>query len=174
MRVKVPDNEKREKQKVTALFVISMVLLFIIFFSIIFYIRASRPMRQAKQEAVEIAEEYANIDTVDDFYWFTRDETYFTVMGKDENDRDLAVIIPQSGNKVTVEQQDEGLTEQEARQAVLQEHENETVEKTSLGMVDDTPVWEVVTTDDNGDSEGSNYYLLQFEDGEEVNSLRDI
>ncbi|KFN90534.1 DUF5590 domain-containing protein [Tetragenococcus muriaticus] len=170
----MPDNDKREKYKVTALFAISMVLLFIIFFSIIFYIRASRPMRQARQEAEEIAEEYANIDTVDDFYWFTREETYFTVMGRDEDDRALAVIVPQSGDRVTVEEQSEGLSEQEARQAVLQEHENETVEKASLGMVDDTPVWEVVTTDDNEDTVGSNYYLLQFQDGEEVKTLRDI
>lgn len=169
----MPDNEKREKYKVTALFVTSMVLLFIIFFSIIFYIRASRPMRQAKQEAVEIAEEYANIDTVDDFYWFTREETYFTVMGKDDSGHDLAVIIPKSGNKVTVEQQDEGLSEQEAKQAVLQEHENESVEKASLGMVDNTPVWEVVTTDDDN-AQASNYYLLQFDNGEEVKNLRDI
>ncbi|MCO8289575.1 DUF5590 domain-containing protein [Tetragenococcus halophilus] len=173
MRLKVPDNEKREKQKVTVLFVISMVLLFIIFFSIIFYIRASRPMRQAKKEAVEIAEEYANIDTVDDFYWFRRDENYFTVMGKDKNDQALAVIIPESGNKVTIEQQDDGLTELEAKQAVLREHEDESIEKASLGMVDDTPVWEVVTTDDE-DGEDSNYYLLQFEDGEEVKDLQDI
>ncbi|WP_284250867.1 DUF5590 domain-containing protein [Tetragenococcus osmophilus] len=173
MRIKVPDNDKREKYKVTALFVISMVLLFVIFFSIIFYIRASRPMRQARQEAVEIAEEYANIDTVDDFYWFTREETYFTVMGKDENDRALAVIIPKSGDKVRVEEQSEGLSEQEAKQAVLQEHEDETIEKASLGIVDNDPVWEVVTTDEN-DDEGSNYYLLQFQDGEEVKNLRDI
>ncbi|GMA54786.1 peptidase [Alicyclobacillus contaminans] len=169
----MPDNDKREKYKVTALFVISMVLLFVIFFSIIFYIRASRPMRQARQEAVEIAEEYANIDTVDDFYWFTREETYFTVMGKDENDRALAVIIPKSGDKVRVEEQSEGLSEQEAKQAVLQEHEDETIEKASLGIVDNDPVWEVVTTDEN-DDEGSNYYLLQFQDGEEVKNLRDI
>lgn len=173
MRIKVPDNDKREKYKVTALFVISMVLLFVIFFSIIFYIRASRPMRQARQEAVEIAEEYANIDTVDDFYWFTREETYFTVMGKDENDRALAVIIPKSGDKVRVEEQSEGLSEQEAKQAVLQEHEDETIEKASLGIVDNDPVWEVVTTDEN-DDEGSNYYLLQFQDGEEVKNLHDI
>lgn len=173
MRIKVPDNDKREKYKVTALFVISMVLLFVIFFSIIFYIRASRPMRQARQEAVEIAEEYANIDTVDDFYWFTREETYFTVMGKDENDRALAVIIPKSGDKVRVEEQSEGLSEQEAKQAVLQEHEDETIEKASLGIVDNDPVWEVVTTDED-DGEGSNYYLLQFQDGEEVKNLHDI
>jgi len=173
VRIKVPDNDKREKYKVTALFVISMVLLFVIFFSIIFYIRASRPMRQARQEAVEIAEEYANIDTVDDFYWFTREETYFTVMGKDENDRALAVIIPKSGDKVRVEEQSEGLSEQEAKQAVLQEHEDETIEKASLGIVDNDPVWEVVTTDED-DGEGSNYYLLQFQDGEEVKNLHDI
>ncbi|GAA3013976.1 DUF5590 domain-containing protein [Tetragenococcus solitarius] len=170
----MPDNEKRETYKVTALFVISMVLLFIIFFSIIFYIRASRPMRQAKQEAVEIAEKYANIDTVDDFYWFTREKTYFTVMGKDESGRDLAVIIPKAGNKVTVEQQDDGLSEQEAKQTVLQNHKNETVEKASLGMVDNKPVWEIVTTGDNDDAKDSNYYLLQFEDGKEVKALRDI
>ncbi len=126
-----------------------------------------------KKEAVEIAEEYANIDTVDDFYWFRRDENYFTVMGKDKNDQALAVIIPESGNKVTIEQQDDGLTELEAKQAVLQEHEDESIEKASLGMVDDTPVWEVVTTDDE-DGEDSNYYLLQFEDGEEVKDLQDI
>ena len=39
-------------------------------------------MQQAKREAVQMAEKYADLKTVDQFYWFNRDKTYFTVTGE--------------------------------------------------------------------------------------------
>lgn len=162
--------DQKERKKVIVLLTMIVVLLAIILFSSIFYIRSSRPMRQAKKEAIAYAEKYADIETVDKFYWFTRDKTYFTILGQDKNGQDLVVIIPKSGEKVMVYPQSEGITEDKARSLVAQNHSGESFQKASLGLYDDTPVWEIVTKTD----QGLNYYLLQFKGGEEVKAITNV
>lgn len=51
-------------------------LLIIIVVATMIFIRSNRPMQQAKREAVQMAEKYADLKTVDQFYWFNRDKTY--------------------------------------------------------------------------------------------------
>ena len=58
-------------------------------------------MAQAK-EATAIAKTSANLETVDKFYWFTRKNTYFTLTGKNDKGTEIIVIVPKSGEKVTV------------------------------------------------------------------------
>lgn len=166
----MPSETDKEKKKRTRLFIAGVVLLFIIFFSIIFYVRASRPLRQARQEAVVIAEKTAKIKTVDDFYWFTRKGSYFTVSGKNDKNQQLLVVIPESGKNVRIYQQDDGITAKKAQQTIAHRYKNESFKKTSFGLFKKKPVWEVVTSDDKG----NNYYLLQFKDGKIVKAIREL
>lgn len=163
-------NEKREKHQVIVLMTGIIILLLIILFSSVFYIRSSRPMRQARQEATELAKEYANMEEVEDFYWFTREETFFSVVGKDKEQREVIAIIPKSGEKVTILNQSDGLNEEEVNKIVSKEYPEETIKKTTLGMVDNQPVWEVMTKG----THGNNYYLLAFKDGEEIKVIENI
>ncbi len=162
--------QNKERKKVIVLFTTIVVLLLIILFASIFYIRSSRPMRQAKNEATAYAKKYANIETVDEFYWFNRGETSFTVLGTDKSGQELVVSIPKSGSKVSVFQQSEGVTEEQARALVQKEHPGETFKKANLGMFEDQPTWEIVTKTDNG----LNYYLLQFKDGAEIKAITNV
>ncbi len=41
-------------------------------------------MRQARNEAIEIAERYTDLAEVEQFYWFTREETSFSIVGPSE------------------------------------------------------------------------------------------
>ncbi len=163
-------NAQKEKQKVIALLTGIIVMLLIILFSSLSYIRATSPVRQAKTEAIQLAEQYAKIEQVDQFYWFTREQTYFSVLGKNDQQQEVIAIIPKSGEKVTVLAQEEGLTEDEAKEKIFNEYPSETLRKATLGMFEDKPVWEVMTKDDKG----NNYYLLDFKDGKEVKVIRDI
>ena len=108
--------EKKERKKILILFSLIVALLLIILFSAIFYIRASRPMRQAKEEAIQLAKEHVDIQRVDQFYWFTREETYFSLVGETEAGKNVVVIIPKTGEKLLVfDEPCQGMDEEQIR-----------------------------------------------------------
>ncbi|WP_195906415.1 DUF5590 domain-containing protein, partial [Enterococcus faecium] len=101
----------------------------------------------------------------------TRKKTYFSLTGTNDKGKEIAVIIPKSGEKVKVLDQTKGLTENEAKQTIAAAHPEIQIEKAALGMYDDQPVWEVVGKETNGKL---NYYLIGFESGDEVKTIKGI
>ena len=99
-------------------------LLIIIVAATMIFIRSNRPMQQAKREAVQMAEKYADLKTVDQFYWFNRDKTYFTVTGESNSGEAIIVIVPESGEKIRVLNQKDGLTEQQAEKRFESDHQS--------------------------------------------------
>ena len=97
----------------------AIVILFLMIVSsyTIFY-RSQQPMLQAQKEATAIAEENANIQKVQDFYWYNGSETYFTLAGIDGNNEELYVIIKKDGGETTVLNTAEVVTESEANQSL--------------------------------------------------------
>nr|WP_242596169.1 DUF5590 domain-containing protein [Enterococcus plantarum] len=164
-------EELREARKTKILVGVIAVLLMIIVLITIFYIRSTQPRTQAKKEATEIAKEYANLETVDHFYWFTRKDTYFSVTGKDNKGEELAVIIPKSGDKVTVLNQKDGVDEDHIRQIVETDYKENNIQKVSLGLYKDKPTWEVVAKNDDG---SLSYYLLTFDKAEEIMIIKNV
>lgn len=144
------------------------VLLLIIVSGTILFIRSNRPMQQAKEEAVDLAKQYANLETMENFYWFNREETYFTVTGKDQSGNDIVVIIPKSGENIQVLDAKDGLNEEAVIQQMQTAHPEITVDKAALGKFKDQPVWEVTGKDDQG---AISYYLFSFENGEEIQNV---
>lgn len=138
---------------------------------VIIFIQSNHSMSQSKKEATEIAKEYANLETVDDFYWFTRKETSFSVVGKDDKGNELIVMIPKSGDPVKVLNLKDGVSEGQIRQVVAQDYQQNNIKKVNLGLYDGKPTWEVVT--ENAD-QSFNYYLLSFENAEEINIIKNI
>lgn len=160
-------SKKRNRQLklVTLSLILFLVLLGIILF------QSSSPMRKAKNQAIKISEEVANISKVEDFYWFTRDKTYFTVVGTDDKNEGKIVLLPQDGSEALVMNQKDGLTGDDAIQVVLDTKETKKIKKISLGMYDKKPVWEVVAiAKDNSLS----YYLIDFKEGKMTNKMTDI
>ena len=164
-------EDLRETRRIKILLSIIAVLLVVIVSGIIVYIRSTNPMTQAKKEAIEIAQKSANLTSVDEFYSFNRKETYFSVTGKDKDGTELAVIIPKAGEKVTVLEQKDGISEEQIRQVIATDYSNEKIQKISLGIFKDKPAWEVVTKNAKGTL---SYYVLSFEKAEELSAIRDI
>lgn len=164
-------EEKKEKKRITVLLTLLAILLAILVTIIIFFVRTNQPMAQAKKEATAIAKTSANLETVDKFYWFTRKNTYFTLTGKNDKGTEIVVIVPKSGEKVTVLNQKDGQTEQQITDIVAKAHPDESVMKATLGLYDKRPAWEVVTENDQG---VLTYYLMSFDKGEEINVVKDI
>lgn len=164
-------EDQNEARKTKILVSVIAVLLVIIVMITIFYSRSTYPRTQAKKEATKIAKEYAHLETVDNFYWFTRKETYFSVTGKDNKGEELAVIIPKKGEKVTVLNQKNGIDEEKIRQIITNDYKEKNIQKISLGLYKDTPTWEIVTQNEDG---SLNYYLLSFEKAEEIMVIKNV
>lgn len=164
-------EERNEARKNKILLSIVAVLLVMIVTMAIFYVRATHPRTQAKREATKIAKEYAHLESVDSFYWFTRKETYFSVFGKDDKGESVAVIIPKDGEKITVLNQKDGVDEQQLRQIIETDYKEKNIQKVSLGLYNDQPTWEVVTKNDDG---LLSYYLVSFEKAEEIMVIKNV
>ena len=144
------------------------ILLLIIVSGTILFIRSNRPMQQAKTEAVELAKQHANLETVEHFYWFNRDQTYFTVTGENQSGKEIVVIIPKSGQNIQVLDAADGLTEEAVTKQMRTAHPEIAIEKVNLGKIKDQPVWEITGKDEEG---AISYYLFSFEDGEEIQNV---
>lgn len=164
-------EEQNELRKNKILLSIVAALLVVIVVFAIFYVRATHPRTQAKKEATEIAKERAHLESVDNFYWFTRKDTYFSVTGKDDKGAELAVIIPKKGDKVTVLNQKDGVDEGHIRQIIETDYKEKNIKKVSLGLYNDKPTWEIVTKNED---KLLSYYLLSFENAEEIMIIKNV
>ena len=141
----------------------------IVLISIVFYLSTSS-YRSTKKQAVTIAKDLGQIQTVDDFYWFTRQENTYSVIGRDEENVEKIVMIPENGKQALVVNADKGVNRDEAIQAVLEKNETKKIKKISLGLVDSKPVWEVTATSND---DHLVYYLIDFNSGKvEDNTLK--
>ena len=157
-------NKKSNRQ----LKIIGLVLILTVVLISIVLIQSASPMRKAKKQGIEISKEVAGIETVQDFYWFTREKTYFTVLGITDKDQEKIVFLPQDGTEAIVMNQKDGIDDKEAIQKVLDLKETRKIKKVSLGFQDNRAVWEVVA--DSNDNRLT-YYLVDFKDGEIINKI---
>lgn len=162
---------KRDRKINGIVFSLILFLILLLVLGAIYFIRATRPQRQAKAEAIAVAHNYANVTDVENFYWFTWGETYFSVLGKDSENNEVAVIIPQSGENIRVVNQSDGYTENEICSIVQQDYGNPAIIRANLGIHQDQVVWEVVTRDANHKIV---YYLLDFATGAEISIVESV
>ena len=117
-RGKINLNEKKRKSN-RQLKIIGLVLILTVVLVSIVLIQSASPMRQAKKQGVALSREVAGIEEVTDFYWFTRDKTYFTVVGNDEKNVGKIVFLPQDGEEAVIMNQSDGIDDTTAIQNVL-------------------------------------------------------
>lgn len=160
-------RRKKEKQlkRMTIFLVLMIVLVGIIL------VQATSPERSAKKQATKIAKEISGIKTVDEFYWFNREETSYTVVGRDADNQGIITIIPEDGTEALIIYSNEGLSDRDAVQAVLDLNETKSISKITLGMYDNKPVWEISA---KSKENRLSYYLVDFKTGEIINKLTNL
>ncbi|MGY3777583.1 cell wall elongation regulator TseB-like domain-containing protein [Isobaculum melis] len=141
----------------------------IIFFAV--YSTARAPKANAEEETIALAKKHADLDTVDDFYWYNGKESYFTVTGKDTSGEAIVVIVAKNNGKMTVLKQSDGITEAQARGVLTHEKAPAKILTTRMGMKDNTPIWEMSYEDENGQL---GYYSITFKDGTWVEDVSNI
>lgn len=129
------------------------------------------PYIQAEKEAVEIAEKQAGVKSADHFYWYNGNETYFTVVGKNEKNQSKIVIIQQGNGKVTIYDAENTLSESDVYKITWRDRKPKKVLEARIGLEDGKPIWEVSYKQENG---RIGYYILSLQTGEWIRSIENI
>ena len=148
---------------------ILIILIFLVGWSI--YAVGNHPKAEAERQATTIAKRYANLKTRTDFYIYNRDNTYYTVAGKNNKGQRILVIVPQKNGSVRVVKQSTGLTEQQALAQVKSNEHPKRVLKAVPGIFNDKVVWEVTYLNSKGNL---CYDLINFKTGSYVQQINNL
>lgn len=148
---------------------ILIILIFLVGWSI--YAVGNHPKAEAERQATTIAKRYANLKTRTDFYIYNRENTYYTVAGKNNNGQRILVIVPQKNGSVRVVKQSTGLTEQQALAQVKSNEHPKRVLKAVPGIFNDKVVWEVTYLNSKGNL---CYDLINFKTGSYVQQINNL
>lgn len=148
---------------------ILIILIFLVGWSI--YAVGNHPKVEAERQATTIAKRYANLKTRTDFYIYNRENTYYTVAGKNNKGQRILVIVPQKNGSVWVVKQSTGLTEQQALAQVKSNEHPKRVLKAVPGIFNDKVVWEVTYLNSKGNL---CYDLINFKTGSYVQQINNL
>ena len=148
---------------------ILIILIFLVGWSI--YAVGNHPKAEAERQATTIAKHYANLKTRTDFYIYNRENTYYTVAGKNNKGQRILVIVPQKNCSVRVVKQSTGLTEQQALAQVKSNEHPKRVLKAVPGIFNDKVVWEVTYLNSKGNL---CYDLINFKTGSYVQQINNL
>lgn len=148
---------------------ILIILIFLVGWSI--YAVGNHPKAEAERQATTIAKRYANLKTRTDFYIYNRENTYYTVAGKNNKGQRILVIVPQKNGSVRVVKQSTGLTEQQAIAQVKSNEHPKRVLKAVPGIFNDKVVWEVTYLNSKGNL---CYDLINFKTGSYVQQINNL
>lgn len=92
-------NEKRRRHPVRLTIVI-IILIALCGWGI--YALGNHPKNESQQQAVALAKKYAHLKQADDFYIYNREQTYYTVTGKNQKNQSILVLIAKKGGNIRI------------------------------------------------------------------------
>ncbi|MER2063854.1 MAG: DUF5590 domain-containing protein [Alkalibacterium sp.] len=143
----------------------------IIIGAIFLYQSARTPYRQAENETITFLSERTDLDRVEDFYWYNGETTIFTVRGFNEADQEKYYIVQSEGGNIMTFDASETVTEQAARRQTREAREPKRILNAKVGLMDDTPIWEVTYKNEN---DRLGYYIIDLQTGEWLRTIDNI
>lgn len=137
----------------------------------IFYLISNQPRSAARRQTVSIAKKYAHLKDPGSFYIYNRENTYYTIAGRNNQNQPILVVVSQHGGNVRVLKQSSGLTAQQVIQQVRQDHHPQKVLKVAPGVFNDKVVWEVTYRNQKGQL---CYDLINFKTGKVVQTINNL
>lgn len=136
------------------------ILLLVVSFSTLYFFEvAGQPFEKAQQEARTLARRYAELTEIEDMTVYNGEKSYYSILGKQSDGREMAVLIPQDGTEILVYALETGISQEKAEQVAL-EQGAATVDRIRFGYAKEQAIWEIKS--------GTSYYLISFETGELV------
>lgn len=150
--------------------VISAIIVILIVGGYILYLRAQSPIREAHKEAVTIARRDANLTRQKGFYWYNRNQIYYTVYGLNKKNQDIYVLISKQG-KVRVIPAKNGINASQAKSLTLKRQHANKVTHAALGLYKGKLVWELTYYNR---SNQLSYDLIRYKNGNLVKSIQNV
>ncbi|OLF48040.1 hypothetical protein BU200_09905 [Streptococcus acidominimus] len=133
------------------------VLVSVIVFSILYVLEVSaRPFLQGRQQAEQLARQYAGIASISKISRYNGEKSYYMVDGKNQSEEHLLVLIPEASSDILVYKATDGISQEEAENIAKEKGAGE-IAKVTFGYFNNQPIWEVKS--------GQTYYTIAFEDG---------
>lgn len=141
----------------------SILFLMIAGASIAVYSKARAPIKNFQEKAETRAKSEAGIVSIDQFYLYNGTETYYVIIGKQKDEKQIVVWIPEDKKKpILIKDMADGISEQEALNKLFSEENPSEILGVRLGMEKDLAVWELSYLDSKANL---NYYYVHFETG---------
>lgn len=152
-----------------------ILLLLILVITVVYQIFHSNHvyLAQGNQKAISAAKKYTAIQSVKNVTFYHGTASYHVVNAELKNHKNVYLWVPDNSKKQIIEKTvKSGLSKQQAYNKIKQlNYSVQRVTDIKLGIIDQTPVWEVVFVDP---SEQYNYVYLDFITGKEVEHILHI
>lgn len=149
-----------------------LILMLFFIFSVTFIVtRSLSPYNQAKSESIEIASRRANLEEVDDFYWYNGSETYFSITGINSDNIPIIVIIQQNGGEIDVLKQEDSISKNTVIQETISRENPHKILEARIGKENDKLIWEVSFEQEDG---SIGYCMFSLETGEWIRTIKNI
>ena len=159
-----------QKKQHGKLYLFMGVLLAIVAVLGIFF-KSVQPENEAHKEAVRLAKKYAHLKKEDACYRYSRDKTFYTVFGTNEDNQKIYAIVSKNGKKINIYAQEDGISAETAKKAVRKRQEVKKIMNVGMGMKGKTPVWEVTYLNDYGNL---CYDIIAFKNGDIIKTIQNI
>lgn len=150
---------------------ISIILLVILVGMFWLFMESQASIYQAEDEAVAIVEVDYPVKQVNEFYWVTFDETFFSLDFIDNQEVQRYAIISQEGGDTDYYTYDELISEPQAKELTLANMGEVDIIQARLGKLANNPVWEITLRNANGTL---TYYYLNAVNGTWVQTIENI
>ncbi len=153
--------------------IIGLVLTLSVFIvgSIFIYHRANAPRARAENETITYLSERTDLDQAEHFYWYNGSETTFSIRGFNEEEVEKLYIVRQDGGEIKTFDVADTMTEQEAIRQTREAREPKRILDAKVGLMDDTPIWEVSYRNEN---DRLGYYIIDLQTGEWIRTIDNI
>ncbi|MFV0556048.1 MAG: DUF5590 domain-containing protein [Lactovum sp.] len=146
-------KKRRQFSKLDQLMMGSLVIVLAGFFSYyLFVFTAVSPLTKTRDQVIQIVKEKTSMVKVETFNIVTTDKTYYSLIGKNSADEDLAIVIPKEPGEIYEVKLSEGVDVSSLPQ------ENATT--IDFAIFKGKLVWEVNTKEE--------FKIYDFKTGEEV------
>lgn len=153
--------------------IIGLVLTLSVFIvgSIFIYQRANAPRARAENETITFLTERTDLVKPEHFYWYNGSETTFSIRGFNEEEEEKLYIVRQEGGEITTLNISDTLSEQDAIRQTREAREPKRILDTKVGLMNDTPIWEVTYRNEN---DRLGYYIIDLQTGEWIRTIDNI
>ena len=148
---------------------IAILLILLIVWSV--FAVSNQPRNSARRQTISLAEKYAHLQSPDQFYIYNRENTYYTISGKNQQNQPILVMVPQHGGKIRVLKQSSGITAARARAMTKSNRNPREILKVAPGVFNDKAVWEVTYRNQKGNL---CYDLINFKTGQYIQNINNL